>query len=56
MTQNEDFVGLDVGKFEICVFISNTGSTFTVPNTPSGHTQLQTKLGKPQVQTIALER
>jgi len=55
MTQNEDFVGLDVGKFEIYVFISNTGSTFTVPNTPSGHTQLQTKLGKPQVQTIALE-
>ena len=55
MTQNEDFVGLDVGKFEICVFISNTGSTFTVPNTPSGHTQLQAKLGKPQEQTIALE-
>ena len=55
MTQHKDFVGLDIGKFEICVFSSITGSTFTVPNTPSGHVQLQTKLGRPQGQTIALE-
>jgi hypothetical protein len=35
MAQNEGFVGLDVGKFEIYVFISKTGSSFSVPNTAS---------------------
>lgn len=55
MTQNESFVGLDVGKFEICVFISKTGSGFTIPNTVSGYINLQEKLGKPQGQIIALE-
>ncbi len=55
MTHNEGFVGLDVGKFEIYVFISKTGSCFLVPNTPSGHVSLQSKLGEPQGQIIALE-
>jgi hypothetical protein len=47
MTQNEGFVGLDVGKFEIYVFNSKTGSSFAVPNTASGHASLQSQLGKP---------
>lgn len=55
MTHNEGFVGLDVGKFEIYVFISKTGSCFVVRNAPSGHVSLQAKLGKPQGQIIALE-
>jgi len=55
MTQNEGFVGLDVGKFEIYVFISKTGSSFAVPNTASGHASLQSQLGKPSGQIIALE-
>jgi len=55
MTHNEGFVGLDVGKFEIFVFISKTGSRFSVPNTDSGHAKLQSQLGKPMGQIIALE-
>lgn len=55
MTQQSGFVGLDVGKFEIYVFISKTGSSFAVPNTLSGNVSLQAKLGKPIGQIIALE-
>ncbi len=45
MVQNTDFVGLDVGKFEIFVYVSKTGAAFSVPNTPAGHSSLQRKLG-----------
>jgi len=55
MAQNEGFVGLDVGKFEIYAFISKTGSSFSVPNSPSGHAELQSQLGEPLDQIIALE-
>jgi transposase len=55
MAQMSSFVGLDVGKFEIYVFISKTGSNFLVPNTPSGHAKLQIQLGEPSGQIIALE-
>lgn len=55
MTQNDGFVGLDVGKFEIYVFISKIGLSFSVPNTSSGHARLLTKLGQPRGQIIALE-
>lgn len=55
MTQNEGFVGLDVGKFEIYVFISKTGSSFSVPNTASGYAKLRSQLGEPMGQIIALE-
>lgn len=55
MTQNEAFVGLDVGKFEIYVFISETGSNFSVPNTPCSHAKLQGQLGKSSGQIIAFE-
>jgi len=55
MAQSGGFVGLDVGKFEIYVFISKTGSSFSVPNTPSGHAKLQNQLGKPLGQIIAVE-
>ena len=55
MTQNEGVVGLDVGKFGIYVFISKTGVSFSAPNTASGHARLQSQLGKPSGQIIALE-
>ena len=55
MAQNEGFVGLDVGKFEIFAFISKTGMTFLVPNTSSGHRKLRSKLGPARGQIIALE-
>ena len=55
MTQKSSFVGLDVGKFEIYVFISKTGVNFSVPNTAFGHAKLQSQLGKPPGQIIALE-
>jgi len=55
MAQKSDFVGLDVGKFEIYVFISKTGVSFSVPNTASGHAKLQSQLGEPSGQIIALE-
>ncbi|MBU2868041.1 hypothetical protein [Pacificibacter marinus] len=34
MAQNTDFVGLDVGKFEIFVYVSKTGAAFS-PQIPS---------------------
>jgi transposase len=55
MAHSEGFVGLDVGKFEIFVFISKTGAAFSVPNTPTGHVRLQNRLGMPVGQIIALE-
>jgi len=55
MAQSEGFVGLDVGKFEIFVFIRKTGVAFSVPNTPTGYVRLQSRLGKPSDQIIALE-
>jgi len=55
MAQNTDFVGLDVGKFEIFVYVSKTGAAFSVSNTPAGHSSLQRKLGPVDGQIIALE-
>ncbi|MDO6616885.1 hypothetical protein Q4505_14955, partial [Pacificibacter sp. 1_MG-2023] len=55
MGQNTDFVGLDVGKFEIFVYVSKTGAAFSVSNTPAGHSSLQRKLGPVDGQIIALE-
>jgi len=55
MSQNTNFVGLDVGKYEIFAFVSKTGVTFSVPNTPAGHRNLQRKLGPDDGQIIALE-
>jgi len=55
MAQNKNFVGLDVGKYEIFAFISKTGMAFSVPNTPSGHANLQRRLGPVDGQIIALE-
>ena len=55
MTYEEGFVGLDVGKFEIFVFISKTEMAFSVSNTPAGHAKLQNKIGQPNGQVIALE-
>lgn len=55
MAQSESFVGLDVGKFEIFVFIRKTGTAFSVPNTPTGHVRLRNRLGMPAGQIIALE-
>jgi transposase len=55
MAYEEGFVGLDVGKFEIFVFISKTEMAFSVSNTPAGHAKLQNKIGQPNGQVIALE-
>ena len=55
MTQKVDYVGLDVGKFEIFVFCRANAKAFMIPNTPSGHAALLKKLGAPLSQTIALE-
>ena len=55
MIYEEGFVGIDVGKFEIFVFISKTEAAFSVPNTPTGHATLQDKVGTPNGQIIALE-
>jgi len=33
MTRKTHFVGLDVGKFEICVFRQDLGQPFPLPNT-----------------------
>jgi len=55
MTHKIDFIGLDVGKFEIFVFCSANTAAFMVPNTPSGHLILKAKIGAPHDQVIALE-
>ena len=55
MAQNTNFVGLDVGKFEIFVYVSKTGAAFSVPNTPTGHSNLRRKLGPVDDQIIAME-
>lgn len=55
MAQITAFVGIDVGKFEYCVFHSKTGDEFTLPNTSAGHRELIARLGCPQDLQIALE-
>jgi len=55
MTQNTRFVGLDVGKHEICVFRHDLGGPFTLPNAEKGHADLVRTLGDPAGQIIALE-
>ncbi len=55
MTQTKRFVGIDVGKFEFCVFCSNDDVVFSLPNTPDGHRDLIERLGPSCHQTIALE-
>ncbi|WP_162150953.1 transposase [Ahrensia sp. 13_GOM-1096m] len=55
MINEKDFVGLDVGKFEIFVFIGTSATAFSVSNTPSGYALIQNKIGKPGAQIIALE-
>lgn len=55
MTQNTRFVGIDVGKFEFCVYRADLGHPFSLPNTKTGHAELAQRLGDPAGQTIALE-
>ena len=55
MTQPLQFVGIDVGKFEFCVFCTHDKATFKLPNTPVGHRELIERLGSPENLTIALE-
>lgn len=55
MTQPLQFVGIDVGKFEFCVFCTHDEATFKLPNTPVGHRELIERLGSPENLTIALE-
>jgi hypothetical protein len=46
MIYEEDIVGLDVGKFEIFVFISKTEAAFSVPNTSTGPATLRSKISQ----------
>ena len=39
------FVGIDVGKFELAVAVRPSGLAFTVRNTASGHAQLRRRIG-----------
>ena len=55
MTQPTQFVGIDVGKFEFCVFCNQDERTFTLPNDPDGHSELIKRLGRTENLTIALE-
>jgi transposase len=55
MTQVNRFVGIDVGKFEFCVFCSQDEITFSLPNTAVGHRELIKRLGNWRHLTIALE-
>jgi len=55
MTQKTRFVGIDVGKFEICVYRADLGQPFSLPNTKAGHAELVQRLGDPADQTIAIE-
>lgn len=55
MTQIQSFVGIDVGKFEFCVFCSQDDVIFTLPNTPDGHDKLMMRLGALNNLTVALE-
>ncbi|MFK5998832.1 MAG: transposase [Rhodobacterales bacterium] len=55
MTQNTRFVGIDVGKFEFCVYRADLEQPFSRPNTKAVHAELAQRLGDPAGQTIALE-
>ena len=55
MTHNITFVGIDIGKFEFCVYRKDLGQLFSLPNTPIGHAKLVRQLGNPDGQIIALE-
>ena len=44
MTHHKAFVGIDVGKMTLCIFVLPIGAYFEVPNTPQGHDQLTVKL------------
>jgi transposase len=48
------FVGIDVGKFELAVALHPGGPTFTVANTATGHAQVLRRLG-PEPAAIVLE-
>ena len=49
------FVGIDVGKFDVFVFCSSDGRSFSVPNSDVGISILLEKLGNPLNQVVALE-
>ena len=55
MTHKVNFVGIDVGKFEFCVFCNQNNVTFSLPNTPDGHRDLIERLGDGHDLVIALE-
>jgi len=55
MTHNITFVGIDVGKFEFCVFCEGADSTFSLPNDAVGHRKLIKHLGRSDGKIIALE-
>jgi hypothetical protein len=55
MTHNIIYVGIDVGKFEFCVFCEGADSVFSLPNDVAGHRKLIKYLGSPDGKIIALE-
>jgi transposase len=55
MTHNIAFVGIDVGKFEFCVFCDGTDLSFSLPNSVEGYSKLISHLGSPDGKIIALE-
>ena len=55
MTHNITFVGIDVGKFEFCVFCQAEGSAFSLPNSIEGYNKLINRLGSSDKKIIALE-
>ena len=55
MTQETRFVGLDIGKFEICAFDASSNAEITIANTASGYLVLAKWLGDPDGIIIALE-
>jgi transposase len=50
----DQFVGIDVGKFELAVALRPAGVAFTVANTATGHTELMRRIG-PAPASIVLE-
>ena len=55
MAQETRFVGLDIGKFEICAFDASRNTETTIANTDSGYLVLAEWLGDPDGIIIALE-
>ncbi|VAV89408.1 hypothetical protein MNBD_ALPHA08-517 [hydrothermal vent metagenome] len=55
MTHNRVFVGIDVGKFEYCVYWQGLSQPFSLPNTSAGHKELVRRLGNCEEQRIAIE-